>query len=185
MQNGTLLKYNGTAGSWGWTATGVTQADIRAVKTATTLEVKIPKSNLLGLATTIKIGLETSNTAWTTTAIIPAISSPQAPYSFPTLSFAAPNDPIKSPPLSLEPYFYPNPSNGTMTLSFFVEQDKSDLEVVVYSLIGTPIKRFSEQHLSRGQQEKILTLNDLNSGTYLVKTMIGDTISLKRVTIVK
>jgi len=92
LENGTLYTYNGTGSDWSWTNSGVTQSGIASVKNSGAIEIKIPRANIVGMAGTIKIGVDIENSSWTTVATIPSQGGAQAAYTF-TDAVTIPNPP--------------------------------------------------------------------------------------------
>ncbi len=82
LENGVLHKYIGTGQDWNWSTAGVSQTGIQAIKTATALEVRIPRISLAGSGASIRIGADIENSSWTTVGTIPASGGPQAQFTF-------------------------------------------------------------------------------------------------------
>lgn len=188
VQNGTLHKYNGTGSNWSWTTTDVTQTGIQHVKNASVIELRIPRASMVGMATTIKLGVETSNSSWATTALLPTAGNAQATYTFPTTAFAGmglPLEPSVPPNLHLETRIYPNPSDGSFMLSYYAEEDNSTLTVELYSALGSLIQRITESDIALGNQQKALQFNHLEMGTYFLKSTVGMKTDVSRISVVR
>ena len=82
LENGVLYKHAGAVSTWSWTKLGVLQTGIQAVKKTGVLEIRIPRAALVGSAKAVRIGVEYSNSSWSTTGTIPSANGPQAQFTF-------------------------------------------------------------------------------------------------------
>jgi hypothetical protein len=183
LENGTLYKYNGTGTTWGWTTTGVTQTSISAIKNSTAIEVKIPKANLAGLATTIKLGLDVENSGWTTVATIPAEGGPQASYSVSTGARLAAEVSTKAvtEESSASSSLFPNPSTGAVQFSYYVDQPDQAMTINIYSQNGSQAKELKFIEPVAGKQEKTIHLHDLHDGLYVMRIKVGSSIDTHKI----
>ena len=69
----------------------------------------------------------------------------------------------------------PNPNQGIFTLTYFLPEE-SNGEIVVYSIDGKPVYRFTCQ---TGQHQQIVDISDVANGTYFYKFVV-DGIGLKQ-----
>ncbi|MFP5389953.1 MAG: fibronectin type III domain-containing protein [Gammaproteobacteria bacterium] len=82
LENGVLYKYTGGGTNWLWSNAGVAQSGIQAVRNAGVLELKIPRASLAGTAASIRLGVQFSNSSWTTSGVIPPAGALQAQFAF-------------------------------------------------------------------------------------------------------
>jgi hypothetical protein len=183
LENGTLYKYTGTGLNWRWSTSGVTQSGIAAVKNSSVIEIRIPRANLVGMASTIKLGVDIENSSWTTVATIPAEGSAQATYTF----IDAPVVPAQSvlPPEASTGVFYPNPSSGSVVFAYTVTEGDPEMEVCIYDQTGTKIMNFIPDQSSIGDKELQMELNHLTNGRYFVTIRKGMSISKRLLLIQK
>ena len=69
----------------------------------------------------------------------------------------------------------PNPNQGIFTLSYFLPEE-SNGEIVVYSIDGKPVYRFTCQ---TGEHQQIVDISDIANGTYFYKFVV-DGVGLKQ-----
>jgi hypothetical protein len=183
LENGTLYKYTGTGLNWRWSTSGVAQSGIAAVKNSSVIEIRIPRANLVGMASTIKLGVDIENSSWTTVATIPAEGSAQASYTF----IDAPVVPAQSvlPPEASTGVFYPNPSSGSVVFAYTVTEGDPEMEVCIYDQTGTKIMNFIPDQSSIGDKELQMELNHLTNGRYFVTIRKGMSISKRLLLIQK
>lgn len=176
LENGTLNKYNGTGTNWSWTTSGVTQTGISAVKNASTIEAKIPRANISGLGSVIRIGVDIENSGWTTVGTIPTEGTSLASYTLASTT-ALRSAAVETQQTAL----YPNPSTGAVAIQY--SGATSDvLSISIYKQGGFPVKEIKDVRTNE-RSEVILNLDDLSDGLYLVKIKGGSHPSTQRLII--
>jgi hypothetical protein len=84
---------------------------------------------------------------------------------------------------------YPNPFNPTTTLSYSLPKS-TQVSIVVYDLLGSPVKTLVNETLSAGSFQVVWNAtNDLGvqvpSGNYIVKMVAGDFVQTRKMTLLK
>lgn len=183
VENGVLYKYNGTGGNWQWSQSGVSQTGIASVKTGSAIELKIPKASIVGLGTTIKLGVDSENSSWTTVATIPSEEGAMATYTLGANRLQA--EAVK-PVMETTVYVYPNPSiTGTVRLAYFLEDINEDIEISIYNQAGYKVMNVVPEQSSLGNNEITLQLTDLPSGFYSLHLRKGNSITFTNVLLQK
>jgi hypothetical protein len=181
LENGTLSRYNGTGGTnWGWTSSGVTQTGISAVKNASVIEVKIPKANISGLGTVIKVGVDIENSSWTTVGTIPTEGSAMASY---TVASALRTAAVNEDAAAAQTVVYPNPTGGTVAIRYDGDTNRA-LSVSIIKNGGPRVKDLQGVKANE-QSEVVLNLDDLEEGLYIIQIKGGANLSTHRVLIKK
>lgn len=79
---------------------------------------------------------------------------------------------------------YPNPSNGQFLLEGNIITEGA-FELMVFSTLGDMVHYENRGQKSSGPMNENVTLEDLSSGTYIIKVKVGQTIWNKKVVIIR
>ncbi len=79
---------------------------------------------------------------------------------------------------------YPNPFNGSTTLSFYLERD-SQVDVSIYDLRGRLLIHPVSEKYTPGNHNLLLDLTNLESGIYLCKVQLGREHQMTKMTVIK
>jgi hypothetical protein len=74
---------------------------------------------------------------------------------------------------------YPNPTNASTAISVNLESP-SDVEIEVYTINGTKVKSLDFKNLNSGKQSLDLNVDDLRTGTYIVRLLAGGRIATSK-----
>ncbi|MDD3524377.1 MAG: T9SS type A sorting domain-containing protein [Candidatus Cloacimonetes bacterium] len=83
----------------------------------------------------------------------------------------------------LEPA-YPNPFNPAFTLPFSLNRTM-DVRIAMYDLSGRQVRSIVNSRLDAGTYSMHVDASDLNSGIYLVRSIIGDQVNTQKMLLVK
>lgn len=83
----------------------------------------------------------------------------------------------------LEPA-YPNPFNPAFTLPFSLNRTM-DVRIAMYDLSGRQVRNIVNSRLNAGTYSMHVDASDLNSGIYLVRSIIGDQVNTQKMLLVK
>ncbi len=67
----------------------------------------------------------------------------------------------------IETNLFPNPSNGNSTLQFYLPKS-SNIEIVIYDILGNKIEVVENEHCSAGKYLFDLNVSDYISGIYTI-----------------
>jgi parallel beta-helix repeat protein len=184
LENGILYKYNGTGTTWSWTTTGVIQTGIVAVKNAAAIEVKIPKANITGLGTVIKIGVDIENTGWSNVGSIPAIGAAEASYVMGAARgvIALTGGLINNKETGV--YMYPNPTGESVTVSFYNNAAGSNSQALIYTTDGKRVTALTGS-ITSGYNKQMLNVSGLADGIYILKFIIDKKQLFSRLLVIK
>ena len=79
---------------------------------------------------------------------------------------------------------YPNPFNPVTTIQYALPK-RSDVSLVIYTILGEEVKRFSELGVQSGHHEFIWDASNAASGVYLYRLRAGDFIQTKKMLLLK
>lgn len=162
VENGTLFRYNGTGTDFTWTSLGA----VTAVKNSTVIEVRIPKSSLGSLTSTIKIASNGLNSAWGKSEFVPASGGNGANY---VVGSASGRMPVSQGEIISEDEnvsVYPNPSKGDAKVAFRLSNE-SFVSVDVLDISGRQIQTVHKGILPAGDHERVVEMK--SAGFYLVR----------------
>ncbi len=71
---------------------------------------------------------------------------------------------------------YPNPTKTSTTLQFNVPR-KGSISLNMYTMSGVPVKQLINETMEEGMYNKLLPLNNLSAGNYIVRISCGEEIS--------
>jgi len=188
LQNGILRRYSGGGTDWRWTEVGVNQIGIKTAKNSSVLEVRIPRGNLLNLASSIRVSIESSNANWNREGILPAEGSAQAFFNLPSVAKVVESAAFNVSSLILTKVnIYPNPAAASESIT--VEYETGDLNEVVYlelyTLAGTLVARQESPAMSGRQRTEVLDIRRLTPGVYVLKMKSGEEVSTYRLSVVR
>lgn len=79
---------------------------------------------------------------------------------------------------------YPNPFNGTTNINFQLNKP-CDVSLKLYDIQGRHVRSLINEEMNAGQHTFSLEIEDLSSGTYFVQMEAGNTVSVKKVMLLK
>jgi beta-N-acetylhexosaminidase len=79
---------------------------------------------------------------------------------------------------------YPNPFNGSTTISLFIPEP-GDLRVAVYDLLGREVETLHLAESGAGTVRLLWTPRSASSGTYIVRALLGNSSAVTRIAYVR
>jgi hypothetical protein len=79
---------------------------------------------------------------------------------------------------------YPNPFNPTTILSYTLKSP-AVVKLAVYNLVGQEVQVVVDEYQNAGSYEYTFDASSLPTGVYLYKLQVGESSSVKRMTLVK
>lgn len=79
---------------------------------------------------------------------------------------------------------YPNPFNNFTRIRFVLEQKRNVL-ITIYNILGEPVKQFINKELKKGYHEIDINSAELTSGIYFYRIIAGDFIKTKKMLLLK
>jgi hypothetical protein len=79
---------------------------------------------------------------------------------------------------------YPNPFNPTTILSYSLKEP-ARVKLAVYNLVGQEVQVVVDEYQNAGAYEYTFDASSLPTGVYLYKLQVGESSSVKRMTLVK
>jgi len=79
---------------------------------------------------------------------------------------------------------YPNPFNATATIQLNVLTE-SNVQVTVYNSLGQRVAMLYDGHLGIGKHSLSFDANHLASGTYIVRSKVGNVVDVRRITLLR
>jgi len=79
---------------------------------------------------------------------------------------------------------YPNPFNPETKIDYMIQND-TEVSLKIYDLLGTEVATLVDQYQSAGTYSVLFNANNLASGVYIYRLVVGDYVSVKRMSLIK
>ena len=165
VENGTLYAHTGQGSGWNWNSLGA----VTVVKSGTVIEMRINRSSLGTLASTIRLGAKMLNSSWAATGYIPTTGGAAAAYtvgSAPAARLSA----FEKQVMESSMVVYPNPTADLIHVRIEVIETTA-IEITLFDLSGRNLSSLHEGEVSAGLHEFSLNGASLESGLYIMKVM--------------
>ncbi|MGI4865186.1 MAG: T9SS type A sorting domain-containing protein [Janthinobacterium lividum] len=80
---------------------------------------------------------------------------------------------------------FPNPSEGTATVSYQVKDAAQSVAIRVTDLLGRSVRTFLNDKQNPGIHDLSIAAGDLSVGTYLVQVQVGDKVATRRLAVTR
>ena len=80
---------------------------------------------------------------------------------------------------------FPNPSEGTSTVTYQVKDAPQQVSIRVTDLLGRSVRTFFDAKQTPGLHDLNIAANDLSRGTYLVQVQVGDKVATRRLAVTR
>lgn len=80
---------------------------------------------------------------------------------------------------------FPNPSEGTSTVSYQVKDAAQPVSVRITDLLGRSVRTFLNDKQNPGIHDLSIAAGDLSVGTYLVQVQVGDKVATRRLAVTR